>query len=982
MEAERGNAPTIAIQQGDQLQANFGEELVVDRSRENFVEEGFENICLEEEGCFENMSLEEVVMEEEHEQFDLLAALQPPQYLEQDSDEGDFTWNYNDAGRHLLPNPDLATDRFLGRGTTSGPLFRLRTRLTDWELEAADTLFDLSKFIHLTVLLLFRPSCIVIYVLHSRCCSSSYHHSGTILDMSARGMDQLNQYVTSHVEEALRIVFPEGGAQLTDALATAKRKVPNPTYLKKKVFSLCNREWDGDLERHFFHVPPDYKDQPGILSNKVMLEFQNPVSACVELLLDPSIASAQTYVWEAKPYDGTYKNIDSGFWFRDAERRSGVLDHFGTFLMPIVFNTDAASVDGRQSVSLKPINMTCMNLVGSVCRTSRGKRCLGFWPKLNITKAASDAAAARLQRIFYQWVIEKFMESIEKYRNGIRLVLLDGVERVLIPVVAFGVTDWPDGQKCTNTKEGAVVSKCNCRVCLRPTALFSQTECGASGYERRLDEDTRAKIENFAGQTKAAREEEEMKVSQWLESPLGWWKGELYRDKYGIHSMFPMDVLHTVPYGIVAHLKDILIGHTKEKSKLDELNRRFAVMPLARDTRRRGLAYKSFPKGILAIGKLTGDDYTALLQQFPFVVGYGDKVIANASARRAFLEACECARTILVILKLPEITGEHQLKKLHDCAKKMGPLLFKCTIGLTDAVKAKLMTDNRPKVHALLHFRYFIRLYGSALNFDTSTWETFHKEVCHIPFSRDSNHNENREHRLMRQVHSRTSLRSLAEQSVPDPEPRPRTLHFKVARHQTVGQLLDVIDAGREPSDWAPCLKQVLDNANCLAGTTAAELRDMAIFSTLVHDHGEDTTLYAASPSYRNGLPRFDTVSVVYEGADGEDTTWPARLELLFGSTDTYLIDGNSADSCRMYALVWSLNDVARNRIPSELLSFPCYRYATPGFVDSYEVVEVGSLNGHAHIVPDFDTEGRQQRHQRLLWWDNTTVAGLVEQQD
>ena len=77
-----------------------------------------------------------------------------------------------------------------------------------------------------------------------------------------------------------------------------------------------------------------------------------------------------------------------------------------------------------------------------------------------------------------------------KYKNGILLTLFDGKQRWLLPVFSHFLTDWPEGQKVLSVYEGAGVSKCNCRVCMAPTANFGDTHLGCSKFRRRTAEAT------------------------------------------------------------------------------------------------------------------------------------------------------------------------------------------------------------------------------------------------------------------------------------------------------------------------------------------------------------------------------------------------------------------------------------------------------------------------------------------------------------
>ena len=86
------------------------------------------------------------------------------------------------------------------------------------------------------------------------------------------------------------------------------------------------------------------------------------------------------------------------------------------------------------------------------------------------------------------------MANIEEYRNGFMFRFSDGVVRWMVPVLAYVITDWPEGQLMTLVGGGATGSKANCRVCFRPTSLFSRTDEG-DDYMWRMQRDTMALVE-------------------------------------------------------------------------------------------------------------------------------------------------------------------------------------------------------------------------------------------------------------------------------------------------------------------------------------------------------------------------------------------------------------------------------------------------------------------------------------------------------
>ena len=100
------------------------------------------------------------------------------------------------------------------------------------------------------------------------------------------------------------------------------------------------------------------------------------------------------------------------------------------------------------------------------------------------------------------------MENIEEFRNGFNYRCPDGVVRWMVPVISFGITDWPEGQAMTLTGAGATESKRNCRFCLHPTEPMGVTENGVT-YPRRIQQETMQLTKDYEHETqtrKAARQ--------------------------------------------------------------------------------------------------------------------------------------------------------------------------------------------------------------------------------------------------------------------------------------------------------------------------------------------------------------------------------------------------------------------------------------------------------------------------------------------
>ena len=120
----------------------------------------------------------------------------------------------------------------------------------------------------------------------------------------------------------------------------------------------------------------------------------------------------------------------------------------------------------------------------------------------------------------------------------------------------------------------------------------------------------------------------------------------------------------------------------------------------------------------------TGSDNIALIQQMHFVVSDDDGVIPDVTIRRRFVASCTAVRGVAHIMKKLEI-HESDLGELDRRCESLGPLFN----SLMDVLPEEIgLTTDIPKLHAFLHFKDFVRLFGAGTNFDTC------KYLCVLAF--------------------------------------------------------------------------------------------------------------------------------------------------------------------------------------------------------------------------------------------------------
>ena len=292
-------------------------------------------------------------------------------------------------------------------------------------------------------------------------------------------------------------------------------------------------------------------------------------------------------------------------------------------------------------------------------------------------------------------------------------------------------TDWPEGQKATCVRAGATVSKCCCRCCYHPTAEFSSTEQGIC-YPYRDAEDLRRRGEYHSDRidahiygaiTEAEIEGKDLSM-WWTRSAM--WNMESYSDFRGHFMQFPFDTLHTVSGGLAAMLRKILVALAKQYGTMGELDLRLGKIPVVRDPTQRNFTYRPFNTGLSSMQVFTGSDNIALLQQMHFVVSDDDGVIPDATIRRRFVAACTAVRGVAHIMKKLEVL-ESDLEELDRRCESLGPLFN----ILMDVLPEEIgLTTDIPKLHAFLHFKDFVRLFGAGTNFDTCKYSCVLDFIC------------------------------------------------------------------------------------------------------------------------------------------------------------------------------------------------------------------------------------------------------------
>jgi hypothetical protein len=139
----------------------------------------------------------------------------------------------------------------------------------------------------------------------------------------------------------------------------------------------------------------------------------------------------------------------------------------------------------------------------------------------------------------------------------------------------------------------------------------------------------------------------------------------------------------------------------------------------------------------------TSTNYLVLMQLLPCAIGWRGGVISDRVKRDQVQKALRLFNSVFKTLTKSSSFSEDDLVSLDaDC------------FNLQEAWKVAFPGFSiKPKFHAVVHFSFYIRLFGSPKNWDTETYELFHKAAAKIPW-KQSNHKTGYEGRML--VHYET----------------------------------------------------------------------------------------------------------------------------------------------------------------------------------------------------------------------------------
>lgn len=366
----------------------------------------------------------------------------------------------------------------------------------------------------------------------------------------------------------------------------------------------------------------------------------------------------------------------------------------GHTLAPIIIATDKTQLTQFSgSKAAYPIYLTLGNLPKSICRKPSKRACilLGY---LSVDKISDDGISqrehtARYQRLFHESMRHILAPLKEAGRSGVEMTGGDGAVRMVHPILASYVADFPEQCLVTCTKNGTC-PKCQVSAAdlqdLKPSAPRNPE------WTIHIIEEAKRTSTSTAKFHKACMQNE---VSGSVYTPF--WQGFPYTD---IHMAVTPDVLHQLYQGVIKHL----IEWCQRAMTEAELDQRIRCLPPAYGVRH-------FKNGISALSQISGTERKNMA-----------KILLGCLVGVLPRQAITATRALLDFIYLAQYST-------HD----------NTTLGyMTDALKlfhanrqyfidVRIRDDfNIPKFHSLIHYVRSIQFFGTTDNYNTEMFERLH----------------------------------------------------------------------------------------------------------------------------------------------------------------------------------------------------------------------------------------------------------------
>ena len=340
-----------------------------------------------------------------------------------------------------------------------------------------------------------------------------------------------------------------------------------------------------------------------------------------------------------------------------------------------------------------PIYLTLGNIPNRLRRKPSEQACilLGYLPVEKVTRGTLSKVevSARYRRLFHAAMTVLFEPLKEAGIKGVEMTSGDGVVRIVHPVLAAYVADYPEQCLVTCSKYGT------CPKCMAgATNLDDDTKFPRRTHKTTMDA-MASSSESTSSCTAYLKACNAKNVNGTVLKPF--WDGLPYTN---IHLSQTPDVLHQLYQGVLKHLLEWCQTLMTEQ----ELDRRIRCLPLA-------IGVRHFKNGISALSQISGSERKNM-----------GKILLGCIVDELDSRAVTACRVILDFKHVAQYPTHDNITLGY-----MDTALDTWRQNKSYFIDVGIRTDfNIPKFHSLTHYVEMIRLFGTTNNYNTEMFEHLH----------------------------------------------------------------------------------------------------------------------------------------------------------------------------------------------------------------------------------------------------------------
>ncbi|KAJ6611866.1 hypothetical protein B0H10DRAFT_2283854 [Mycena sp. CBHHK59/15] len=465
---------------------------------------------------------------------------------------------------------------------------------------------------------------------------------------------------------------------------------------KKKFFEKVDSlpggaKWHCKLLDTKGDLPDLEKDPTGATMCREQSElwWRDPVECVKELIGNPVFRDVMRYVPE-KLYANKEETIEvvnemwTASWWWEIQKRLPP----GSTIAPLILSSDKTMPSNfRGGNSAWPVYLTIGNIGKDTRRqvTARATVLIGYLPIPKFDCCDKNTRSLAKYRLFHQCMTVIMQSIVEAGNSGVPMVCMDSMTRLVWPIFAAYVADYPKQCLISCCKENC------CPICkVNPNAR--------GGHQHYPIWDVRETLylmkRQQDGEKDAAFEEDGIRTVYppfWVSLPHAY-----------IFQSFTPDLLHQLHKGV---FKDHLVAWCTEIIGKLEVDKRFREMPDHHGVRH-------FKNGISSVSQWTGAEHKEM-----------EKVFLGLIAAGAHPQMVAAVRGLMDFAYFASLQSHTSitLAGLRDSLDT-----FHANKQIFIDLKGRANHFNIPKIHSLDHYELLIRLFGTADGFNTESPERLH----------------------------------------------------------------------------------------------------------------------------------------------------------------------------------------------------------------------------------------------------------------